>query len=139
MIDMKLSLYCLVLGGTYLLLFTLLHEWLGRRLNLTRNIPPNLLEESGPGLFVVNFIMEALFFVAIPTLGYSFFSIVLPLSGIRPAMAVTLVAFTLGAVPALMGLSMRMWLPMPFLLYHLLGLLLKLGGCIAVVGYLYTL
>jgi len=139
MIDMKLSLYCLVLGGTYLLIFTLLHEWLGRRLNLTRNIPPNLLEESGPGLFVVNFIMEALFFVAIPTLGYSFFSIVLPLSGIRPAMAVTLVAFTLGAVPALMGLSMRMWLPMPFLLYHLLGLLLKLGGCIAVVGYLYTL
>jgi hypothetical protein len=139
MIDVTLMVYCLIAGGVYLLVFTLVHEWVGSRLKLARGIPRELLEPVGPAAFVVQFVMEGLFFVAIPTMAYGFFTIVLPLAGIRPALAVALVGFTLGAVPALMGLSLRMKLWMPYLLYYLLGLLLKLGGCLAIIGYLYTL
>ncbi len=139
MINMTLMLYCLVLGGSYLLAMTLVLEFVGRALKITRGIPTELLEPSGPGIFVVTLIMEGLFFVAIPTMGYSFFAIALPLAGIRPAVALALVSFTLGAVPAVLGLSMRMRLSMPYLLYSLLGLLLKLGGCVVIIGYLYSL
>jgi len=139
MINMTLMLYCLVLGGAYLLTITLLHEFVGRLLKITRGIPPELLEPSGPGIFVVTLIMEGLFFVAIPTMGYGFFAVALPLAGVRPAVALALVSFTLGAVPALMGLSMRMRVSMPYLLYNLLGLLLKLTGCVVIIGYLYSL
>ncbi len=139
MMDVTLMVYCLTAGGGYLLLFTLLHEWLGRKLDFARGIPKEMIEPATPASFVVNFIMEGLFFVAIPTMAYSFFSIMLPLSGIRPAMALALAAFTLGAVPALMGLSLRLKMWMPYLLYYLLGLLLKLAGCIAIIGYLYSL
>lgn len=139
MIDITLMLYCFVAAGAFLLFFTLIHEWAGRKLDFAGKVAPELLEPAGPAVFLVNFIMEGLFFVAIPTMAYSFFWIVLPLESVRPAVALALAAFTLGAVPALMGLSMRLKLPMPYLLYYLFGLLLKLTGCIVIIGYLYSL
>lgn len=131
--------YCFVAGGVWLLLFTLVHEWLGERLQVARGIPREMFETTGPTAFLVGFVMEGLFYVVIPTLSYGLFAVILPLAGVRPAMALALVGFTLGAVPALMGLSLRIRLWMPYLLYYLVGLLFKLGGCLAIIGYLYTL
>lgn len=139
MIDVTLMLYCLVAGGVFLLVITLLHEWLGRRLDMAKGIPPEMLEPAGAAAFVVGFVMEGLFFVAIPTLAYGYFSVVLPLAGLRPAIALALIGFTLGAVPALMGLSLRVRLWMPYLLYYLVGLLIKLTGCLIIIGLLYNL
>ena len=121
MMDLTLLTYCLVAGGIYLLIFTLLHEWLGRRLQVARGIPPEQLEPSGAAAFAVGFIMEGLFFVVIPALAYGFFAVVLPLAGIRPALTLAMVAFTLGAVPAVMGMTLRVKMWLPFVLYHLLG------------------
>ncbi|MCK4301521.1 MAG: hypothetical protein KAW91_02045, partial [candidate division Zixibacteria bacterium] len=92
-----------------------------------------------PRRLLFNFAMEFLFFVGIPTFAYNFFQVILPLSGVRPGLAVALAAFTLGAVPVVMGLSARIKLPMLYVLYFLFGLLLKLSGALVIIGYLYSL
>lgn len=139
MISIELMLYCVVVGGVYLLVLSFMLEMIGRKINISRGIPPELLEPANWVWFVLIYVMELLFFVVIPTLAYSFFYLIVPLSGVRAGMAGALLAFTLGAIPALIGLSVRIKFSMPYLLYFLLGLLLKLGGAMAVIGYLYSL
>ena len=138
-ISFELMLYCLVAGGVFLLLISFLLEAIGKGLRISRGIPSELIESTGWMWLAINYAMEFLFFVFIPTLAYSFLYLILPLSGIRAGMAGALFAFTLGALPALMGLTLRLKLSMPYLLYFLLGLLLKLGGALIIIGYLYTL
>jgi len=139
MISTTQLLYCLVTGGVYLLVITVVLELVCRKLKLRAALPAQMLEEAGGIWQVLFFIMEFLFFVVIPTLSYSFFYLVMPFSGVKAGLAGTLFAFTLGAVPVVMSLSMRIKLPMPYLLFMLLCYLLKLGGSMAVIGYLYTL
>lgn len=139
MISMELLTYCIVTGAVYLLAADGLFTFLENKVGVVKSIPESLREETGLGWFVTNYIMELLFFVAIPSMGYSFLYVILPLSGIRAGMAVGLVAFTLGAVPLLMGLTVRMKLPMQYLLFSLLGYFVKLSGCLIIIGYLYAL
>jgi len=80
-----------------------------------------------------------MFFVVIPSLAYSFFYVVLPFSGVRAGMAAALFAFLLGATPALMGLSVRVKLPMPFLFFLLFSTLVKVAGCMSIIAWLYAL
>lgn len=114
-------------------------QLLESKLRLSERIPAQLLEKPAVGWFIINYVTELLFYVVIPTLAYSLFYVVLPLSGVRAGMAVALVAFTLGAVPLLMGLSMRVRLPMTFLLFALVSFLIKIGGTLTIIGYLYAL
>ena len=139
MISMELLIYCFVAGAIYLLAVSGVFVLLENKIGMVRSIPKSLREETGPGWFVINYIMELLFFVAIPSIGYSFLFVILPLSGIRAGMAVGLIAFILGAVPLLMGLTVRMKLPLPYLLFTLLGYFVKLAGCLMIIGYLYAL
>jgi len=139
MISTSQMIYCLVIGGAYLLLMSLILEFVSRKLRLLGNFPPQLVESTGIGWFVTFFIMEVLFFVVIPTVSYSFFYLIVPFSGVKAGLAATLFAFTLGAVPIVMGLSVRLRLPMQYLLFSLLGYLFKLGGAMAIIGYTYTL
>jgi hypothetical protein len=87
----------------------------------------------------MNFVMEFLFYVVIPTIIFSFFYVVIPLSGIRAGLAAAVLAFLLGATPVLMGLSVKIKLPMPLVLFGLLSHLIKLGGAMALIGYLYSI
>lgn len=139
MISVELMLYCIIVGGVYLLALTAVLELIGRKLNISRGIPAELLEPAGWGWLALTYVMEFLFFVFIPTLAYSFLYLIVPLSGVRAGMAGALFAFTLGTVPALMGLSVRIKFSMLYLLYFLLGLLLKLAGALTIIGYLYSL
>jgi hypothetical protein len=139
MFSQKLVLYCIVCAGAYLLLISAALGYVQKKLGLTRGIPPEMMEDSGLGWSAIHFLMEMLFFVAIPTFAYSFFYLIIPLWGIKAGMAATLYAFTLGAAPALMGLSVRIRLPMPYILFSLLALLLKLGGSLTIIGYLFSL
>lgn len=139
MVNMELLAWCLGLGGLYLFIISLLTELLGRKLDLTRGIASELVEPFSWVWFVMLFVMEALFFVAIPTLAYAFFYFALPLTGLRAGLASALYVFTLGAAPVLMGLSVRVKMPMSFLLFLLLSYLLKVGGTLAIIGYLYSL
>ena len=139
MISTQLLLYSLAAGGVYLLITGLLLEFVGRRLKVIRGIPEELVENGGWFGLITNLALEFLFFVLIPTMAYAFFYALIPLTGVRAGMAAALFAFTLGAAPALIGLGMRIRLPMIYLLYLLLSLLIKLGGCLAIIGYLYDL
>ena len=139
MVNMELLAWCLGAGSVYLLVMSLLLELLGRRLELSRGIAGELIEPFTWVWFVMLFVMEALFYVAIPTLAYAFFYFALPLTGVRAGMASALYVFTLGAAPVLMGLSVRVKMPMSFLLFLLLSFLLKIGGTLAIIGYLYSL
>ena len=132
-------LYCLVTGGVYLLIATLALEFTAKKMKLLSGVPEAILEDSGGVWLGLFFIMEFLFFVTIPTVAYSFFYLIVPFSGVKAGMAATLFAFTLGAVPLVMSQSVRLKLPMQYLLFLLLGYLVKLGGCLAIISYLYTL
>jgi hypothetical protein len=138
-ISFELMAYCVLIAGAYLLTISLLFDWIERRLKLSSGLPVEIVETTGIFWTLGNFTMELLFYVAIPTLVYSFFYYLLPFYGVRAGMASALFAFGLGTVPALIGIAVRIKLPMPYLIYLLLMILLKLIGCLAIIGYLYTL
>jgi len=139
MMSLALLFYCLVCAGAYLLVLSLLLDFIEHKMKLAHQIPSQMVELAGLGASLVNFVMEFLFFVAIPTIVYSFFYFLVPLSGVKAGLAAALFAFVLGSAPAIMGLSVRIKLPMPYLSYMMLSLLLKLGGSLTIIAYLYNL
>ena len=139
MISTELLLYCIGAAGAYLFVISLVWEYAGIKLNINRGMPVEMLEPTGKAWFMTNFLMELLLYVVIPSLVYSYFYIMLPLSGIRTGVAGALFAFTLGALPAIVGLLTRTRLPALLFSYLLFGVLLKLAGCLAIIGYLYQL
>ena len=68
MVNMELLAWCLGIGSIYLLVVSMLLEFLGRRLDLTRGIAGELIEPFSWIWFIMLFVMETLFYVAIPTL-----------------------------------------------------------------------
>ena len=139
MIATALLLYCIGAAGAYLFVISLVWEYAGIKLNINRGMPVEMLEPTGKAWFMTNFLMELLLYVVIPSLVYSYFYIMLPLSGIRTGVAGALFAFTLGALPAIVGLLTRTRLPALLFSYLLFGVLLKLAGCLVIIGYLYQL
>jgi len=139
MISLELMFFCLVAAGVYLLIISFLLDLVERRLKLTGALPQQLVEKSGVTVTLANFVLEVLFYVVIPTIIYSFFYYLLPFYGVRAGLATALFAFLLGVAPSIMGLSIRVKLPMPYMLYQLFAGLVKLLGCLAIIGYIYTL
>ncbi|MBN1213280.1 MAG: hypothetical protein JXA92_11965 [candidate division Zixibacteria bacterium] len=139
MISYKLMFYCFAVSGIYLLVVSIVLSLVEVSLKLNRGLPKELVEESNLAWFIMNFVMEFLFFVVIPTIIFSFFYVVVPLSGVKAGLAAAVLAFLLGAVPVLMGLSVKIKLPMPLVLFGLLSHLIKLGGAMALIGYLYSI
>ena len=139
MLSYKLLLACLVASGLYLLIISYILHVIEKKMKLAGNLDQELVEEMTVGWFFTNFIMEFLFYVVIPAIAFSFFYLIIPLPAHKTGLAVTLVAFILGAAPVLMGLSVRIKLPMPYILFILMSLLIKLGGSMFLIGYLYSL
>jgi len=138
-ISTNLLLWCLAAAGVYLLLISAALDFVEKRMRVTQGIPSSMLEAGGLMFFVMNFIMEALFYVAIPSIVYGFFYTILPLSGVRAGLAAALFAFVLGAAPLAVRLSVRLKLPTQFVLFMLVSHLFKLGGSMAIIAYLYSL
>ena len=138
MVPVRLLVLCLVSAGAYLAVVSVLLGWVERALRLREMIPPALREETGVVWSMMNLLMEGLFFVVIPSLAFAFFYVVLPVTGVRAGLAAAVFAFTIGAAPALMGLAVRVRLPMTLVLFSLLSLFVKLGGSLAIIGYLYS-
>ncbi|KAA3631240.1 MAG: hypothetical protein DWP97_13620 [Calditrichaeota bacterium] len=139
MINTKLLLYCFIAGGSYLFIISLIVEWVSMKLKLERGIPEQLLEKNTAAWFTLNYLMELLFFIVIPSVGYSFFYLVLPFEGMRAGLAASVFALIMGAVPIVMIFSVRVKFPMAYLTFLLLSYFLKLAGAMAIIGYLYTL
>jgi hypothetical protein len=139
MISATLMLACVAAAGVYLLAVSIILQRIESSLGLAKGIPTELLETTGWVWTGFTFVMELMFYVVIPTLAYSFFYVVMPFSGVRAGIAAGLFAFVMGATPALMGLSVRVRLPMPYLLFLLLSVLLKVCGCMLLIAWLYAL
>lgn len=139
MFSRELLIWCLGCGSAFVLVLSLLLDVAEKRLRLTDGIPSELIETAGWTFFGMNFIMEALFYVAIPSTAYAFFYQLLPISGVRAGLAGALYAFVLGAAPLAMRLSVRLKLPMQYMLFLMVSHLLKLGGSLAIIGFLYSL
>lgn len=139
MLSLELLSYGLLASGAYLLVISLILDFVERRLKLTAALPKEMVEATGLSFTFVNFLMELLFYVAIPTIVYGFFYYLLPFYGVRAGLASGLFAFVIGTAPAMMGLAVRVKLPMPYLMFILFASLLKLLGCLGIIGYLYTL
>ncbi len=139
MVSFELLLWCVVLGAGYLLGISLLLDWLERKLKVTDGIPREMIESEGWIWTFMNFFMESLFYVVIPAIAFSFFYVILPVAGAKGGIGAALFAFVLGGAPLGMRLSVRVKLPMPYLLFTLLGHLVKLAGTLAIIGYLYSL
>ncbi len=136
--SMTLLLWCLGATFVWLVVSTWLLELLARRLRIFASVPSDLREDSR-GAVVMQLMMESLFFVVIPSVGYTFFYLVLPFSGIRAGVAAALFAALLGAVPVAMSLSTRIRVPLSVVLWMAFTHLVKLTGSLAIISYLYTL
>ena len=135
----ELILYCIVCGGIYIALVDLLWNKLESVVPTFRNFPKELVETKNVNWFVSSLIIEFIFFVLMPAVVYDRFYTVLPFSGIRGGISIALFLFMLGMVPLAILLMFRIKLPAVYMLYKLLGLLLKIAGSLAIIGYLYSL
>lgn len=139
MIQTKLLFYCFAAGGLGLFIISLVMEFLSHKLKLLNGIPEEMLEKNSPAWFTLNYLMEFLFYVVIPSVGYSFLFIMLPFEGIRVGIAAALFALVLGAMPLVMILSVRVKLPMSYLTFLLLTYFIKLVTSLLIIGYMYSL
>lgn len=139
MISPALLGYCLLCGGGYLVLVFVLFEWLSGKLGLMRMIPSELVEPTSTLWRVMNFLMEFIFFVVVPTLVFGFLEIALPFTSVRAGVAAALFAIAFGAAPALMTLTSKIRLPLSLLMFLMLGMLIKLAGTLAIISYLHSL
>src|SRR5512147_1098582 len=121
MMSTKLLAISVLLGGGYLIAVSVIFNLIERRLRLLAGVPADMIETESSAWLLMTFLSELIFYVIIPAIGYGMFYAILPFSGVRAGLAGTLLAFLLGAVPVMMRLSMRIRLPMPYLLFQLLG------------------
>lgn len=138
-IDSTLIFYCFLYAGIYLIVMNFIWEFVGSKLKIFKAIPDDLKEAMNGGWYVLNYVMEFLFYVAVPSIAYSFFYVVLPFEGIKAGLAAAVFALVMGAIPMVMLISVRLKLPLVYLSYTLLGYFIKLAGTMIIIGYLYHL
>lgn len=135
----ELIVYSLLGGAVWVLIISFMYERIARLPIFSSGLPAEFIEKSDVSLFFLQYLIDLLFYVAIPTLGYGFFAIIFPLAGVRPAMAAALALFAIGMLPVTIGMTARIKLPLAFLLLYLFGNFLKVTGALAIIGWLFSL
>jgi len=135
----KLLVYCLLFGGIYLLIIDIIWGKLEKIVPTLGTFPRDLVEEKNFAWYFYNFIVEFIFFVMMPAVIYDRFYAIMPFSGIRGGIAVGLFLFVFGMVPFAILHIFRIKLPAVYLLYNLLGMMLRIIGTLTIIGYLYSL
>ncbi len=138
-INFELMTWCVVVGAVYLLIIDFAWNALERYVPTLQNFPEELIEARGVTWFACNYIVEFIFFVLMPSVIYGWFYAIIPFSGIRGGLAFGLLLLVFGMVPYAILISFRIKLPVVFILYQLLGMLIKICGALAIIGYLYSL
>jgi hypothetical protein len=138
-ISFELLIWCLLSGAVYLLIVDFLWYRLEKFIPTLIGFPTALLEERGPGWFVSSFIIEFIFFVLLPSVVYGWFYTLIPFSGLRGGIMVGLYLLLFGMMPMALLILFRIKIPVVFMLYQLLGYLIKVIGAMAIIGYLYSL
>ncbi len=132
-------MYCLVCGGAYLLLVDLIWNRLESFIPTFKNFPNELVEQKNFGWFLSSLIIEFIFFVLMPAVIYDRFYTVLPFSGIRGGISIGLFLFLFGMVPLSILILFRIKIPAVYMLYKMTGMLIRIVGTLAIIGYLYSL
>ncbi|MBN2227196.1 MAG: hypothetical protein JW763_07505 [candidate division Zixibacteria bacterium] len=138
-ISFKLLTYCLITGGVYIIFVDLVWNRLEKRIPMFDGFPRDLLESKGVSWYVSSFMVEFVFFVLMPAVLYGWFYTVIPFYGIRGGIATGLYLFLFGMVPLAILLLFRVRLPGVYILYQLTGMMIRLIGAMAIIGYLYAL
>ena len=99
MISFQLLLTTLFWAGLALLLFEIVWYKLETKLSLLKNMPAELLEETGLGYFISKYIMQLAFLVAVPSVAYSWFYVLIPFYGVRAGVGMAVFIFV-GCLPA---------------------------------------
>ena len=139
MINQRLLLTALLWAGSALFVFELIWYQIERRLKLLKDMPSQVLEDTGVGFFISRFIMQLAFLVVVPTVAYSWFYVLVPFYGVRAGVAMAIFIFVLGVVPFAVTVLMRIKLPLSFMLFQMAGYLLKIIIVYGIVAYLYIL
>lgn len=139
MISFRLFIACLLWGGIALFVFELLWYGLEKKLGLPARLPRELLEEDGCSFFAAKFISQFAFLVALPSVVYSWFYVLVPFYGMRAGIAAALFLFLLGIVPFSVTLLMRIKVPLSYTLFQMAGYLIKLIVIYAIIATLYTM
>ena len=79
------------------------------------------------GIFMVQFLVDVLFFVVVPTLAYYWLYPVLPFVGFKAGVAVGIAAYILGSLPYAIQLSLRIKIPAILIVTTLFFNLIKLS------------
>ena len=87
------------------------------------------------GVFMVQFLVDVLFFVVIPTLAYYWLYPVLPFVGYKAGIAVGIAAYILGSLPYAIQLSLRLKIPAILVVTTLFFNLIKLSAALGVITY----
>jgi hypothetical protein len=101
--------------------------------------PRELIEVKNSGWYVSAFIIEFIFFVLVPSIAYGLFYTIIPFSGIRGGIACAMFLALCGILPTLILLIFRIRIPAVFMLYQIFGMLIRVMGTLAIIGYLYAL
>ena len=139
MITFRLLFYSMISGLIYLIIIDTIWHKLEDKVPVLVNFPKELIDTGNLSWFISNLIIEFIFFVMMPTVIYDWFYTVLPFWGIRGGIAVALYVFMLGMVPFAILIIFRIKIPALFVLFYLAGLLVKVLGCMAIIGFLYSL
>jgi len=138
-VNFELLMWCIVIGGVYLLLTDFIWNIFERIVPTLQNFPKELIDSKGVTWFVCNYIVEFIFFVLLPAVIYGWFYAIIPFSGIRGGLALALLILVFGMVPLSILISFRIRLPVVFILFQLTGMLIKICGALGIIGYLYSL
>jgi len=138
-LSFKLLGYCMLFGGLYLFLIDLIWYKAEKFVPTLKNFPQEFLEPRDAGTFISAFIIEFVFFVLMPSIAYGLFYAVIPFSGIRGGISTGLYLILFGMIPLMLLILFRIRIPLVFILYQLLGLMIKVLGVMAITGYLYSL
>ena len=138
-VSFELLAYCLVIGAVYLIIADLILGWIEKRLPGMERLPKELLEIKNSGWYVSAFIIEFIFFVLVPSIAYGLFYTIIPFSGIRGGIACAMFLALCGILPTMILLIFRIRIPAVFMLYQIFGILVRVMGALAIIGYLYAL
>lgn len=141
-ISLELIGYCLLAVAAYLavlgFLLSKVEKWL-EAAGLWRDYPETVFFQRSLAMIIWDFITEFFMFALLPTLIYTWMWLILPLEGPRAGVAIGLWSVTIGSVPLAMAISSRLRLPAAALVFLTLSHLLKLGGALGIIGYLFSL
>ena len=139
MINERLLLAALFWAGLALFVFELIWYFLEKRLALLKNMPAQIVEDTGLGFFISKYIMQLAFLVVVPAVAYSWFYVLVPFYGVRAGVSMAIFLFVLGIVPFAVTVLLRIKIPLSFMLFQLSGYLLKIVIVYGIIAYLYTL